>query len=146
MWPIMPPNWLKKFHFSKVTLQFCFEELPQWTKLVLKCCIWPMQWECKVQRAFNTCFFNFNEMCTNPNISTQFQPCNMLFILTSMVLTSTILLVLIKITKNSPVFSFYLGLLPPPIPSFSGICKVRKFYWISVWNVETLYLMHKVWD
>jgi hypothetical protein len=88
------PNCLKKFHFSKVTLQFCFEESPEST---IKCHIWPMQRACKVQGAFNTCFLNFNEMCTNANISTHFQPCNMLFILTSIVLTSTRLLGLIRV-------------------------------------------------
>jgi hypothetical protein len=31
------------------------------------------------------------------------------------------------------------------IPSFSGISKVRKFYYISLWNAETQHLMHKVW-
>jgi len=92
------PNCLKTLHFSKVTLQFCFEVLKsRLNELVLKCYIWPMQRACKVQGAFNTWFFNFNEMCTNANISTHFQPCNMLFILTTRVLTSTRLLVLIRV-------------------------------------------------
>jgi hypothetical protein len=46
--------------------------------------------------------------------------------------------------ESHPVFTLSLGLLSPSIPSFSGICKVRKFYWISVWIAETQHLMHKV--
>jgi len=31
--------------------------------------------------------------------------------------------------KVTPLFTLSLGLLSPPIPSFSGICKVRKLYY-----------------
>jgi len=44
---------------------------------------------------------------------------------------------LLELSVKSPSVS-------PPIPSFSGICKVKKFDWIWVWNVETQHLMHKV--
>jgi hypothetical protein len=41
-----------------------------------------------------------------------------------------------------------LGLIGSELSSFSlsDIHKVWKFYWISVWNVETRHLMHKVED
>jgi hypothetical protein len=41
-----------------------------------------------------------------------------------------------------PVFTLFLGLLSPPVPSFSGIHKGRKFYLIAVWNAETQHLTH----
>jgi hypothetical protein len=44
-------------------------------------------------------------------------------------------------SANFPVFTLSLGLLSQPNPSSSGIRKVRKFYWISVWNGETQYEM-----
>jgi electron transfer flavoprotein alpha/beta subunit len=42
-----------------------------------------------------------------------------------------------NIRVSRKVFTLSSGLLSPQNPSLSDICRVRKFYKISVWNADT---------